>query len=230
MAIKFTDTAKLAKEEGTKILVYGRAGIGKTVLCSTAPNPIIISHEPGVKSIRNFKIPVYKVSSLRDIREVQKILVQSDEGKKYDTICIDSLSDIAEVVLSQEKSAVKDIRQAYGSLVDEVISLIRLFRDIKNKNVYFTCQEEDVEKEGVTFFRPAMPGKRLGSKLSYMFDEFFRYERILGKDGKKKRRLRTAEAFNCECKDRSGCLQNLEQPNLAAIFEKIAKGNKIEKE
>ena len=39
MAIKFTTTAQAT--EHVKCLVYGEAGIGKTVLTSTAPKPII---------------------------------------------------------------------------------------------------------------------------------------------------------------------------------------------
>lgn len=43
MALNWSTTDKEASGHGVKILVYGRAGMGKTRLCGTAPSPVILS-------------------------------------------------------------------------------------------------------------------------------------------------------------------------------------------
>ena len=60
MALNFTTTDRAAQLNGVKVLVYGQAGAGKTVLASTAPAPFLISAEGGELSLRNVQIPMVK--------------------------------------------------------------------------------------------------------------------------------------------------------------------------
>ena len=65
--IKITSTKDFYLR-GIKCLVYGESGVGKTVLCSTAPDPIIISAESGLLSLRKKDIPVIEINSLKTLR------------------------------------------------------------------------------------------------------------------------------------------------------------------
>jgi len=62
MAINRTTTTE-AKTQGINVLVYGRAGVGKTTLIRTAPKPIIISIERGLLPLRDVtpSIPVIEI-------------------------------------------------------------------------------------------------------------------------------------------------------------------------
>ena len=62
-------------------MVYGGAGVGKTVLCSTAPNPVIISAEAGLLSLRDFDIPYVSVTKYEDLVDVYKWMASSAEAK-----------------------------------------------------------------------------------------------------------------------------------------------------
>lgn len=223
MALKFTTTDKAAALNGVKVLVYGRAGAGKTVLASTAPNPFLISAEGGELSLRGVQMPMVRVETVDDLRDIYQWCEQSNEAKQFQTICIDSLSEIAEVVLNNAKRQVKDPRQAYGELIEKMETTIRLFRDLPGRNVYMSAKLEPMKDEmtGVVKYGPAMPGSKLGAKLPYFFDEVFHLGINKTPQGVDYRFLQTQPDFQYEAKDRSGVLATVEQPNLTHIFNKI---------
>lgn len=223
MALKFTTTDQAAQMNGVKVLVYGGAGMGKTVLCSTAPNPIILSAEGGELSLRSMRIPMIEITTVQDLTEAHQWLSNSAEAKQFQTVCIDSLSEVAEVVLNNAKRQVKDPRQAYGELIEKMESVIRAYRDLPNMNVYMSAKMEPSKDEltGVVKYGPAMPGSKLGSKLPYFFDEVFRLGINKTPQGESYRFLQTQPDMQYEAKDRSGVLAPVEPPHLTAIFNKI---------
>ena len=223
MALNFTTTDRAAQLNGVKVLVYGQAGAGKTVLASTAPAPFLISAEGGELSLRNMQIPMVKITTVDDLRDVYAWCERSAEAKQFQTICIDSLSEIGEVVLNNAKRQVKDPRQAYGELIEKMESTIRLFRDLPGRNVYMSAKMEPTKDEltGVVKYGPAMPGSKLASKLPYFFDEVFRLGINKTPQGESYRFLQTQPDLQYEAKDRSGALAPVEPPHLAQLFAKI---------
>lgn len=223
MAIKLTTTSQAAVLHGVKILVYGKAGLGKTTLCATAPTPIILSAEAGLLSLRHHNIPVIEIKTIEDLQEAYQWATESAESNQYATVCIDSLSEIAETVLLNAKRTAKDPRQAYGELLERMGVTVRSFRDLSGKHVYMSAKQEAVKDEmaGVTMYAPSMPGSKLGGQLPYLFDEVFRLGLGRTQDGTEYRYLQTRPDFQSDAKDRSGALDAMEQPNLTHIFNKI---------
>ena len=113
MTIEVKRTSSLASS-GVKMLVYGQAGAGKTTLIKTLPNPIILSAEGGLMSIQDDDIPFITVSNMDDLKDAYRWLVE--HRGDYSSIALDSISEVAEIVLSAEKKKAKDPRQAYGAL------------------------------------------------------------------------------------------------------------------
>lgn len=212
-------TTKSVKNHGIKVIVYGKAGVGKTSLLATAPNPIIISCESGLLSIADNDIPYIEIGSIKDLHEAYQFLSDNDD---YDTICLDSISEIAEILLSELKATAKDPRQAYGELADKMTKMIRLFRDIKNKNVVFVAKSSRLKDEnGILMHNVSMPGNNLVQNVPFFFDEVFHMTFMKGDDGKDYRVVLTASGYNHEAKDRSGKLKAIEPPDLSYIFKKI---------
>lgn len=227
MAIKLTTTRQAATLNGVKLCVYGAAGAGKTVLsATTGGNPVIISAEAGLLSLRDTDIPVIQVNTIADVQEAYLFLRDSAEAQHFDWICLDSITEIAEVVLSAEKKATKDPRQAYGALQEQMHDLIRGFRDLP-RNVYMSAKMERTKDEqtGAMLYGPSMPGAKLGQALPYFFDEVFCLRLEKDADGATQRWLQTQPDFNYTAKDRSGALDPFEAPNLAAIAAKIMNPN-----
>lgn len=229
MPIKYTTTKKASHAHGVKMLIYGRSGVGKTSLLATAPNPIILSAESGLLSLteanqrRMFgKAVDIQVALIRTIDD----LVQAHEDLSgvdvpFDTICLDSVTEMGEVVLSNAKQTSKDPRQAYGELLDRMTQVLKAFRDIEGKHVVFIAKEESRGQNDSTLYGPAMPGSKLGPQLPYLFDEVFHLAIGETPEGVKYRYLQTQPDLQFDAKDRSGALDHIEEPNLTKLINKI---------
>lgn len=227
MALKFTTTHDAAKLHGIKMLVYGNAGVGKTTLSATAPSPIILSAEAGLLSLRDKNIPVIQIETVDDLRDAHTWLTTSEDAQQFETICLDSISEIAEVVLANAKAQTKDPRQAYGELIEKMMVTLRAFRDISGKHVYFSAKAEAIKDEvtGVVRHGPSMPGSKLGPQLPYLFDEVFHLTIGQTPEGEKYRYLQTQADMQYDAKDRSGALDAVEYPDLSNVFHKILGDN-----
>jgi phage nucleotide-binding protein len=226
VAIRLQTTKDIAVL-GVKLLVYGAAGAGKTTLVKTLPKPIVLSAEAGLLSLSDEDIPYIEISSVSDLQEAYNWLI-SEEGSEYQTICLDSISEIAEVVLGYEKKNSKDPRQAYGAMQEQVTDLIRAFRDITGKHVYFSAKLEKTQDEmGRILYTPSMPGNKTGQQLPYFFDEVLALRVEKNNEGITERALQCDSDGTWTAKDRSGKLDPWEAPDLGLIISKIG-GNQID--
>ena len=202
-----------------KVLVHGPSGTGKTRLCSTTNgNPLILSAESGLLSLRKHKLDYIEIKSMADLYAAFGIAQKS----AHDWICLDSISEIAEIVLATEKAKTKDPRQAYGELETQMMQLLRAFRDLP-KNVYMSAKQEKVVDQvtGGIIHGPSAPGKKVGPAMPYLFDEVFAAHAWKDAEGKEHYGLQTKRDAQYEAKDRSGALDFIEPADLGAIFQKI---------
>lgn len=221
MAISLRST-KDVHTNGVKLLVYGQAGAGKTSLIPTLPNPIVLSAEGGLLSIRDANVPYIEVSSMSDIQEAYKWLTESDEAKQFESVALDSISEIGEVVLNYERKQTKDPRQAYGAMAEQMSDLIRSFRDLNGKNVYFSAKLDKSQDEmGRILYAPSMPGSKTGQSLPFFFDEVLALRIEKDADGNIQRALMCESDGLWVAKDRSGKLEAWESPDLGLIINKI---------
>jgi len=238
MAIRFTTSEEAAVANGIKVLVYGMSGIGKTMLNATAPTPLLISAESGLLSLSrvniervfgvdtpgiNYSIPVMEIVTIDDLMEAFKWCTESKEAEQFETISLDSITEIGEVVLANAKLQCKDPRQAYGELIEKMTMTIKKFRDISSHNIYFSAKQERSRDEDTmtTHYGPTMPGSKLGPQLPYLFDEVFNINIAKTTEGDEYRYLRTQPDLQYIAKDRSGALDVIEKPDLTYIFNKI---------
>lgn len=220
MAIKLKSTRGL-HAQGVKLLVYGQAGAGKTSLIKTLPDPVVLSAEGGLLSIADADIPYIEINSMQSLEEALT-WCSSDEADQFKSIALDSISEIAEVCLSHEKRIAKDPRQAYGAMQDAMAYIIRAFRDLPGKHVYFSAKLEKAQDEmGRILYSPSMPGNKTGQALPYYFDEVLALRVEKDADGQTQRALMCDSDGLWTAKDRSGRLESWEAPDLGAIIDKI---------
>ncbi len=232
MAIKLQHTNEMLHH--IKCLAYSDAGVGKTVLCRTAPNVIVLSAESGLLSLQHDNIPYIEMRSVIDVTEAYEWALDSHESKQFETISLDSITEIAEVLLSAYKKQYTDARQAYGQMNDDMSVLIRKFRDLPGKHVYFSAKKARTvdENSGITKYHAMMPGKTLVQGLPFFFDEVFAMHIGHDEDGDY-RYIQAQPSLSHDAKDRSGALGKMTPPNLTYIFDRILGKNpdlkKIEK-
>ena len=218
--INLTSTTTV-KTASIKALAYGQAGSGKTSLIPTLPTPVILSAEGGLLSISGHDIPFVKIGGMDDLREAYKWLTDSDESKQFESVAIDSISEVAEVCLGAEKAIAKDPRQAYGEMQTTMAEVIRTFRDL-DKHVLMTAKLEKSQDEmGRILYAPSMPGNKTGQALPYYFDIVADLRVEKDDEGLTQRALMLESDGIWQAKDRSGKLDVWEAPDLAAIISKI---------
>lgn len=234
MPIQYGTTADVQKDHGVKMIVYSPPGYGKTSLIATLPGrKIIISIERGLLSLspanqmRMFgkveDIRTMAIESATDFREAYQMLIRPDVMAQWDSLAIDSVTEVAQKVVSERLATNKDGRKAYGEANEFMARYLKFFRDIAGKHILFICQQDkDQDETGKLMFMPDMPGKTLAKDVGHYPDEIFAMQ-LLPKDasGKTPRKLRCHPDVTYMAKDRSGALLELEEPNLANIIAKI---------
>jgi len=221
VAINLKSTGNLAGN-GVKLLVYGQAGAGKTTLAPTLPNPIVLSAEGGLLSIQDAELPYIEITTMAELQEAYKWLAESAEAAQFESVAIDSISEVAEVCLNYEKKVNKDPRAAYGSMQEQMADIIRAFRDLPAKHVLMTAKLEKTQDEmGRILYAPSMPGNKTGQSLPYFFDEVLALRVEKDADGFAQRALMCDSDGLWLAKDRSGKLEAWEAPDLTVIINKI---------
>jgi len=238
--IQYTTSDQVAIGHGVKACIYGNAGTGKTVLAATAPRPFMIQAESGTLSLARpnleriygvgspgitYQIPMAIIRTVDDFEKVYAdITTRGDIWNGFETLYLDSLSEIVEAILKHELATNKDGRAAYGEMADRVIEWVKKFRDLPGKHVFFTCEQGISSHTGL--MGPSMPGNMLDRKLPYLVDEVLQV--CIGEDPTTKaqyRYLRTQSDLKNYAKDRSGALDPRgEQPYLYNIINKISAG------
>lgn len=230
-------STKEVSQGPVKMLVFGASGMGKTSLAKTMPKPLVISAERGLLSLggteidfidisvdlvkgqdgkeHEVSVPLYERPA--KLREVFEYLQTEDARKKYQSVMLDSLTEMAQGVRAQCEVSGKKGWEMWGLYSATMINLIKAFRDLPFYHVVFTClEEEDKDENGKRFYSPAMPGTAAKEFLVPAFDEVFRYYIVNGK-----RALGTEVQEAYKAKDRSGKLLPIESPDIGAVIRKI---------
>lgn len=134
-----------------KVLLYGRAGTGKTTLAGTFPGPILILDvsEHGTSSIADVEgAEVLSVKNFEDIEMAYWMLNSGDHP--YSTVVIDSLTMVQQTILKQvmeDKSASKMTQQLWGEVSGKLNNTILTYRDLPMHTV-FICQDRTRKDDG----------------------------------------------------------------------------------
>ncbi len=216
--------------DGVKALIYSEPGNGKTTLVATLDlkRTLIISFESGLLSILDEAgyedLQYVEPSNLNDLREIYTELAEnSDLQEKYDTIFIDSLSEISDMMLDALKqdptvyTGMKDNMKLYMINQEKVVGIAKSFRDLKGYNVIMTALAATKTTNMVEKLLPSMSGQKLADKLPPLYDFVF----YLQVDADGTRRLITQPTSSITAKSRSRKLEVGEKPDLGAILRKI---------
>ena len=213
--------SQLAQRFGVKAVCFGGPGSGKTPLLTTAPRPILCAVEPGLLSMRNSNIPTWEAYTRPKLEEFFAWFFTSSEAKQYDTLGIDSISQLAEIILTDELNPKKnkDGRAAYGKLSIAVMELANTLYYLPQKHIFLIAKQ--TIEDGTGKKKPYFPGQDLNVKVPHMYDEVLH----LGLHSvpgmvQPVRSIQTRENFEIFARDRSGNLDEFEPPDLAALFAK----------
>jgi phage nucleotide-binding protein len=182
MAITITTLDEAISDDDPKIILYGDAGTGKTTLAGTLPGKVLIlSAEKGLRSLKRFsasdrkRVSVAEVESSADLRDAYDRLV--DGRIAVDWVVLDSISELAEMILREYKRRDKDPRQSYGKVDDDITDILRSFRDL-SCGVLLLAKEHVIKRQigeqEIDYHGLLMPGQRLTTNAPHLVDNVWR--------------------------------------------------------
>lgn len=216
-----------AQNFGIKSIVYGPAGTGKTPLINTAPRPVLLATEPGLLSMRNSKVPTYEAYTPQRVNEFFKWFFNSTETKNFDTLGIDSGSQIADIYLndaltgSSKAGNKKHGLAAYGEMADNTMEHLRTLYYTRYKHTYVICKEEIADVEYQSVRRPYFPGKVLPIQVPHLYDFIIRLAKtnVPGMAGENLA-FQCVGNMNVLARNRTGNLNDFEEPHFGKLVAK----------
>lgn len=218
---QFAPAHTFAQQFGVKSVVFGPPGKGKTPILDTAPRPVLCAIEPGLLSMRNSNTMTAMCDTPAKIDDFFQWLFNSPEARQYDTVGIDSISEMSYRYLVIGKGKHKDGRKAYGEMAEKVFTHLSNLYYMREKHVYLIGKQtfDDAGKR-----IPQFEGQDLRTKVPHMYDEILHLDKANIPGVGEVVAFRTKDAFDILARDRSGKLNEFEQPHLGNLFNKILQG------
>lgn len=219
--------SQLIAKSGIKMLVYGGAGTGKTRMCATtAPKPVVVAIENGILSIQNEQVPIVDCRGANCLQNFEQFIkwVLSPESKQFETIIIDSWSELATQLLNAEIPKCKDPRQAYGIMADKMMNWAYILVNQVQQNVIFICKQECVVNNNIAYHQPSLEGKKLYTEFTHLIDVILRFQPKRFVINGKSQEFMVASVKNQPdyiARDRSGRLFDDEPQDIGALINKI---------
>jgi hypothetical protein len=236
--LKLTRTNELKAPRAT-ILLYAPPRWGKTHSIQTLTNPLILATElgdtNGLLTLSHLDLPFIAIEDSMHFKQVVTELILKDctvEGHRYETIVIDSLSNLGYIWLEDGMRAMgwddlwltmeakKDPRRAYSYLAEKGRTDFKLALSLDANLVAIcreTIEEEGDEKNKIRYSAPELPGQKLGRELPGWPDAVVRGDIINGK-----RLLRTRTHLRAVAGIRAPGDVNIPEyinPNLQALID-----------
>lgn len=205
---------------GCKCLVYGPAGSAKTPVINTASRPVLLATEPGLLSMRGSKIPTYEAYTVQAVDGFFKWFFNSAETKNFDTLAIDSGSQIADIYLLDAQKNNKHGLKAYGEMAEATMSHLRTLYYTKYKHVYLIGKEEIKDLDGQSMRRPYFPGNVLPIQVPHLYDFILRLSKVIVPNIGETLAFQCNGTYNVMARNRTGNLDDYEEPHFGKLVDK----------
>ena len=166
---------ELSNDVKLKGLIYGEPGLGKTTLALSAPNPLLIDFDNGLRRVsKQHQSDSVQIETYQNLLD---ILLKEDISE-YKTIVIDTLGKMIDrigdwLAISNPKTKQADGQlsmKGWGSVKLEFQKLLKLL-DSKNKSVIFVAHSKEEKDGDLTKQRPDVAGssgKDIVKELDFM--------------------------------------------------------------
>lgn len=175
---------ELALPSTVKMMIYGQAGMGKTTVALSAPKPLLLDFDNGVKRVNMAHlegVDIVQVTRWEDIQEVLK-----EDLSAYQTIVVDTIGKMMDFIITYKCGTRQPQIRDWGGINAEFSWLTRTLSSL-NKNVVFVAHR-DTRKEGDdTVFIPALREKSYSSIVTEL--DLLGYLEMRNENGVQKRTI-----------------------------------------
>ena len=165
-----------------KMMISGQAGMGKTTVALSAPKPLLLDFDNGVKRVNMAHldgIDIVQVSSWQDVQQVLQ-----EDLSTYQTIVVDTIGKMMDFIITYKCGTRQPQIRDWGGINAEFSWMTRTLSSL-NKNVVFVAHR-DTRKDGDdTVFIPALREKSYNSIVTEL--DLLGYLEMRNENGVQKR-------------------------------------------
>jgi len=205
-----------ARTYGVKAIIFGPPGSSKTPTINTCPRPVMLACEPGLLSMRGSTVPTCQAFTPEAIDDFFKWFFNSSETKNFDTLAIDSASQLSDIYLQKALKTNKHGLKAYGDMADDVMSHLRPLFYTKEKHTYVICKQ----KIEAGLARPYFPGNQLNIDVPHLYDFLLHLGIHNVPNMGQVRSLQCNESYDVLARNRTGNLNDYEPPDFGLLVKK----------
>lgn len=167
-----------------KMMIYGQAGMGKTTVALSAPKPLLLDFDNGVKRVNMAHLDGIDIVQVTSWQDVQQVL--QEDLSVYQTIVVDTIGKMMDFIISYKCGTRQPQIRDWGGINAEFSWLTRTLSSL-NKNIVFVAHR-DTRKEGDdTVFIPALREKSYNSIVTEL--DLLGYLEMRNENGVQKRTI-----------------------------------------
>lgn len=176
--------------------------------------------------MRGSNIPTYAAFTSKAIDEFFSWFFNSSETKNFDTLGIDSGSQIADIYLNaalqgtSKQGNKKHGMAAYGEMATNTMEHLRTLYYTRYKHVYMICKEEIADVDYQSLRRPYFPGKVLPIDVPHLYDFILRLAKANVPGAGETLAFQCVGNMNVLARNRTGNLNEYEPPNFSDLVNK----------
>lgn len=153
-------STELVIPETVKMMIYGQAGMRKSTTALSAPQPLLLDFDNGVKRINKSHLDGVGIVQINSWQEVQQVLQEDLSG--FRSIVVDTIGKMMDFIITYKCGTRQPQIRDWSGINQEFSWFIRAVSSL-NKNVIFVAHR-DTRKEGDdTVFIPALREKSYNS-------------------------------------------------------------------
>ena len=224
--------------------IFGDYGAGKTHFCGTAEDHpetspvLLLDIEGGASTLRHRPgIEVVQVRTTNEMAVIHREL-KEDAGRTYKTVCVDSLTELQRLDVSEIMRAVVALDsdrdpdvpspREWQKTLSHMRKICRAYKDLEVNVIFTALAVRKQDEDGAVSIKPSMQGKAL-DEIPAFFDVVAYLDTIIEKDHIE-RRLITAQHPKYRAKDRLGVSGGhgvVVDPTVPKLWENLNAGSTI---
>ena len=179
---------EIAIQRNVKAMVYGQAGMGKTTFALSAPKPLLLDFDGGVKRVNNAhlddSIGIVQIQSWQDV--VQLLSQEKEALQEFDTIVVDTIGKMMDFIISYRCAGRQPRVQDWGTINNDFKWFVSSL-SLLNKHIIFVAHRDSRKEGDDTVFIPALREKNYNSIVTEL--DLLGYLEMRNENGVQKRTI-----------------------------------------
>lgn len=179
---------EIAIQRNVKMMVYGQAGMGKTTLALSAPNPLLLDFDNGVKRVNNAHlVDSVGIVQINNWQEVIQLLTQEQADLAgFETIVVDTIGKMMDFIIAYRCNGRNPRVQDWGTLNNDFKWFVNALSGL-GKHIIFVAHRDSRKEGDDTVFIPALREKNYNSIVTEL--DLLGYVEMKNENGLQKRTI-----------------------------------------